>query len=104
MEPQGVWSIVFHPFAMLWAGQVLHFLKLMRDQELLGQGKGQGARAFIKDHKYGIMFSLIAGMVAYGFLHTSGQLNVAGAFTAGYMADSVVNSITNRTLKQIEKE
>lgn len=99
-----MWSLLFHPFAMLWYGQLLHFLKLMREQELIGVGKGQGARQFIKEHKYGIMFSVIAGIVAYGFLHTSNQLNVAGAFTAGYMADSVVNAFTNKTIKQIEKE
>lgn len=99
-----MWSAVFHPFAMLWAGQLLHFLKLMRDQELLGQGKGQGAKAFIKDHKYGIMFSIVAGFVAYGFLFTSNQLNSAAAFTAGYMADSVVNAFTQKTIKKIEEE
>lgn len=98
-----VWGYLFHPFTMLWAGQLLHFLKLLRDQEVLGPGKGQGFREFIKSHPYGIMFSIVAGFVAYGFLFTSNQLNAAAAFTAGYMADSVVNAFTTKQLKKIDE-
>lgn len=97
-----VWGILFHPFAMLWAGQLLHFLKLLKDEELLGPGKGQGFWDFIRAHPYSIAFSIVAGFCAYGFLFNTNQLNVASAFTAGYMADSVVNAFTSKTIKKIE--
>lgn len=100
---ESVWSYMFHPFTMLWAGQLLHFLKLLRDQELLGSGKGQGFKEFVSTHPWSITFSIVAGFVAYGFLFTSNQLNAASAFTAGYMADSVVNAFTSKTIKKIEE-
>jgi hypothetical protein len=84
---------------MLWMGQILHLLKSLRDEELAGKPTG---KAYFKKHRFSIGFSIVAGFVAYGFLFTSNQLNAAAAFTAGYMADSVVNAFTGKAIKKIE--
>jgi hypothetical protein len=91
---------VFHPFVMLWCGQGLHFLKILRDYEM--SGKPIGPIDWLRKHPYAAMFSVVAGFVVYGFLYTSNQLTHAGAFTAGYMADSLINAFTKREHDKVE--
>lgn len=96
-----MFSALFHPFAMLAYGMLLHVLKNLRDLERAGTP--QTFRQYTSRFPYSTGFSVLAGVVAYGFLYSSGQLNVASAFTAGYMADSIVNAFTNRTLRVLEQ-
>lgn len=94
MDGDRFFELLFHPFAMLWCGQLLHTLKLLRETEAVK--KSVSLKKFIGEHKYAILFSVVAGIVVYGVLHTSGQMNQVAAFTAGYMADSMVNTIARR--------
>lgn len=96
-----IFEVLFHPFAMLWYGQGLHLMKNLRDLERAGTM--MTVRAYMLKYPYSMAFSVLAGLVAYGFLYSSGQLNVAAAFTAGYMADSVVNAFTGRAVRAIQE-
>lgn len=97
-----IFEIMFHPFAMMWYGQAMHVVKNLRDREL--SGKPIGLRGYLKAHPFASLFSLLAGFAAYGLMYSTGQLTQAGALTAGYMADSVVNAFTNRELRRIEAQ
>lgn len=97
-----IFKIMFHPWAMMWAGQFLHAAKKLKEME--SQGLIVSPKEFLRKNPYSIIFSLIGGFVVYGFLYTANQLTTTGAFTAGYMADSMISSFTNRELKKVDKE
>lgn len=101
MSDEEFFAILFHPWAMMCAGQGLHFLKNLRDLE--AEGIHPSPWGVIKKRPFSAAFRVLAGFVAYGFLYASDQLTVAGAFTAGYMADSVVAAFSGRELKRIEE-
>ena len=93
---------LFGCWAMMWAGQLLHLLRVFKDlEEVTG---GPSAWSWIKTHPWTILYSVLAGFVAYGFLFTANQLTTIGAFTAGYMADSVVNAFVAKERKKIGGE
>lgn len=102
METETFFHIMFHPFLMMWAGQLLHLFKKLKELET--EGQIISIKTFFRSHPYSVLFSMLAGFVVYGFLFTSNQLTAAGAFTAGYMADSMVSAFTNRELKRVEEE
>lgn len=102
MNADAIFDIIFHPFAMLWYGQSLHMLKLLKEMEVMK--KGANFNRFLTEHKYSILFSIMAGIVVYGVLHSSGQMNQMAAFTAGYMADSMVNTIARRGEKHVDTQ
>lgn len=77
-------------------------LKSLKEIEVAG--KNITIKRYIKSHPYSIAFSFFAGFVAYGFLYSANQLTMAGAFTAGYMADSIISSFTDKTLKKLAKD
>ena len=90
---------LFHPFAILLLGQLMHALKKLREVEV--EGRYITPLAYLKAHPYSVAFSLVAGVVAYAMLREIGQLNTVGAFTAGYMADSVVNTFAQTAKARI---
>ncbi len=94
-----VFTIIFHPFVVMWMGQLLHMLKKLRDDE--ENGASLGLWTYIHTHPYRILFSVIAGIVVYGLLHTSHQINVASAFACGYMAESMIGAFTKKQLRAI---
>lgn len=100
MNAEEFFAVIFHPWVMMWCGQGLHFLKELRDIEVAGQHPKPWK--IIRSKPFSAAFRVLAGFVAYGFLYASDQLTVAGAFTAGYMADSVVTAFSSRELKKIE--
>jgi len=89
------------PALMMWAGQALHLLKKLRELEVAGSIISP--LQFFRQHPYSVLFSVVAGMVAFGMLYATQQLNPIGAFTAGYMADSVVNAFTTKSLRKIDE-
>lgn len=93
---------LFGTLAMMWMGQALHLLRVFKDLEDVVNGPT--AWSWIKSHPWTIMYSVLAGLVAYGFLLTANQLTTIGAFTAGYMADSVVNAFVAKEQKRIEEK
>jgi hypothetical protein len=97
-----IFDFLFHPFIMMWMGQVLHMLKALKELEV--SGKRVTIKRYVKSHPYSIAFSFFAGFVAYGFLYSANQLTMAGAFTAGYMADSIISSFTDKTLKRLARD
>lgn len=99
IDQEAFFNLIFHPFIMLWCGQWLHILKSLRELETAE--KHINIKEYIRLHKYSLAFSFFAGFVAYGFLYSANQLTMAGAFTAGYMADSIISTFTDKTLKKL---
>lgn len=97
-----IFDFLFHPFIMMWMGQLLHMLKSLKEMEV--SGKNITIKRYVRSHPYSMAFSFFAGFVAYGFLYSANQLTMAGAFTAGYMADSIVSSFTDKTLKRLARD
>lgn len=97
-----IFDFLFHPFIMMWMGQLLHMLKSLKEMEV--SGKNITIKRYVRSHPYSMAFSFFAGFVAYGFLYSANQLTMAGAFTAGYMADSIISSFTDKTLKRLAKD
>jgi len=91
--------IVTHPFLMLWAGQLLHMLKEVKEVE--NQVPGVTIRLYVKRHKYGVIFSVIAGLVVYAILYQMGELSPLSAFMAGYMSESVINAAATRVTRKV---
>lgn len=91
----------FGCWAMLCAGQSLHLLRKFKDLEEVTNGPS--AWSWVKTHPWSILYSILAGVVAYGFLLAANQLTPIGAFTAGYMADSLINAFTAKALKRVEE-
>lgn len=61
-------------------------------------------REYVRKHPYSFWFSVIGGFIVYGFLYTSGQITVVGAFTAGYMADSMISVFTEKEMRWVAKD
>lgn len=91
--------VVTHPFLMLWAGQLLHMLKEVKEVET--RAPDVTAWAYLRRHKYGVMFSTIAGLVVYAILHQMGELSAISAFMAGYMSESVINAAASRVTRKV---
>lgn len=97
MDP--ITLVVTHPFLMLWAGQLLHMLKAVKEVETQVPGVTLGL--YIKRHRYGVLFSVIAGMVVYAILLQMGELSPLSAFMAGYMSESVINAAASRVTRKV---
>lgn len=91
--------LVTHPFLLLWAGQLLHILKKVK--ELEERTKGVTIGKYVKRHKYGVVFSLLAGLVAYAMLFEMGELSAVTAFMAGYMSDSLIDAAAARVKRKV---
>ena len=91
--------LVTHPFLMLWAGQLLHILKKVK--ELEERNPRITIRKYVKRHSYGVMFSLIGGLVAYAMLFEMGELSAVSAFMAGYMSDSLIDAAASRVKRKV---
>lgn len=91
--------IVTHPFLMLWAGQLLHMLKEVKEVETRAPEVTIGA--YIRRHRYGVLFSTIAGLVVYSILYQMGELSPLSAFMAGYMSESVINAAASRVTRKV---
>ena len=98
LKALGFFGVLFHPFLMMWMGQMLHVLKTLKGLE--AAGRSVPLKKYIKQHPYTVAFSFFAGIVVYGFLYSAGQLTIAGAFTAGYMADSMITAFTDKEVKR----
>ena len=97
-----MFKILFHPWVMMWTGQLLHMAKKLKELETAG--RIISPVQFFREHPYAVVFSLLAGFIVYGLMHTSNQLTPIGAFTAGYMAESVLSVFTNREIKRIDEQ
>ena len=91
--------LVTHPFLMLWAGQVLHILKKVK--ELEERTPEVTIRKYVLRHKYGVLFSLVGGLVAYAMLYEMGELSAVSAFMAGYMSDSLIDAAASRVKRKV---
>lgn len=100
VNEQGGAAWLFGTLSMMWLGQALHLLRVFKDLEDVTNGPT--AWQWIKSHPWTILYSVLAGLAAYGFLLTANQLTTIGAFTAGYMADSVVNAFVAKEQKRFE--
>ena len=91
--------LVTHPFLMLWAGQLLHVLKKVK--ELEERTPEVTIRKYVLRHKYGVLFSLVGGLVAYAMLFEMGELSAVTAFMAGYMSDSLIDAAASRVKRKV---
>jgi len=89
------YTIISHPLSMLFFGITTHFLK-----ELISLKKSTGK--LITFHQYWVenpyqsIFSIIGAIIGFVFLNESNQLNAIAAFSFGYFADSMIESIAGR--------
>lgn len=91
--------LVTHPFLMLWAGQVLHILKKVK--ELEERNPRITIRRYVRRHVYGVLFSLVGGLVAYAMLFEMNELSAVSAFMAGYMSDSLIDAAASRVKRKV---
>jgi hypothetical protein len=91
--------IVTHPFLLLWLGQLVHILKSVKEIE--NQAPGVTMARYIKRHKYGTAFSIVAGLACYAILYEMGDLSAVSAFMAGYMSESVMNAAASRVTRKV---
>lgn len=102
LKALGFFGVLFHPFLMMWMGQMLHVLKTLKGLE--AAGRSVPLKKYIKQHPYTVAFSFFAGIVVYGFLYSANQLTIAGAFTAGYMADSMITAFTDKEIRKAARD
>lgn len=91
--------LVTHPFLMLWLGQVLHILKKVK--ELEERNPRITIRKYVRRHAYGVLFSLVGGLVAYAMLFEMNELSAVSAFMAGYMSDSLIDAAASRVKRKV---
>lgn len=91
--------LVTHPFLLLWAGQLLHILK--RVKEIEERNPKITIRRYFKRKPYAITFALIGGLVAYAMLYEMNELSAVSAFMAGYMSDSLIDAAASRVKRKV---
>lgn len=93
-------NLIFtHPFLLLWLGQFIHTLKEVKEIET--RQPGVTVTKYVKRHRYGVAFSVAAGLAAYAMLHEMGELSAVSAFMAGYMSDSIINAAASRVTRRV---
>lgn len=93
-------NLIFtHPFLLLWLGQLVHVLKEVKEIE--NQAPGVTMGKYMNRHKYGVAFSLVAGLACYAILYEMGDLSAVSAFMAGYMSESVMNAAASRVTRKV---
>ena len=95
-------TIITHPFAMLWYGMVLHALKALAEGEL--NGVHTSPCAYLKLWPYSAAFTVISGIVGYSALFGTDELTRINAFGLGFMANSVADVIGQRGLGVLTHE
>lgn len=91
--------IFTHPFLLLWLGQIVHILKKVKEVE--DRARSVTLTKYIQRHRYGVAFSVVAGLAAYAMLHQMGELSAISAFMAGYMSESIINSAATRVTRRV---
>lgn len=85
-------------FFIGFLGMVAHFLKKFQSKQLQIQADQIGSTIldyFFRVDLINTLLTVIAYVVGFVMLWTTNQVNVFGAFSAGYMADSLFNRASN---------
>lgn len=90
-------KLITNPFFLFligFLGMVAHFLKKFQSKQLQIQANQIGSTIldyFFRVDLINTLLTVIAYVVGFVMLWTTNQVNVFGAFSAGYMADSLFN-------------
>jgi len=87
---------------MMAAGLLTHFFKSL--QGMKREGRPITPKEYWRDNPYHSGLSIVGAVIGFILLNETGQLNLAAAFTVGFMADSMPNMIGSRTTIDIGKK
>lgn len=95
---------ISHPLAMLMYGLATHFLKALA-QIKSGTGNVISFRQYYLANPFQTALSFVGAFAGYGLLYGTDELTRASSFMMGYLADSAVDVIGQRSkFSQAPKE